>query len=251
MIELTVFSFQQRFVNFLLMNLLFLICTISFLSNNDVGAFVAIPTTITGARIEIAIRNLHQEQQKGTIILIATGRLSSSSTLTSSSRLRNNNNNCNIQSCFYPTISLSQQQEEEEEEEEEEEKGEEKDLNLPGRRNTLVRMGTTTSLFLTIMMAATVPTPALALRNKNEALCGTGFFEHIYEYKCTSIGDIEDEGTSKKLGQVEINVADNLMAKLGLDTDDALESIDNNNNSNSNNDNEIKKELKNGKQIHR
>mmetsp|Transcript_47401 Transcript_47401/g.53014 ORF Transcript_47401/g.53014 Transcript_47401/m.53014 type:complete len:134 (+) Transcript_47401:174-575(+) len=92
------------------------------------------------------------------------------------------------------------------EEEEEEEKGEEKDLNLPGRRNTLVRMGTTTSLFLTIMMAATVPTPALALRNKNEALCGTGFFEHIYVYKCTSIGDIEDEGTSKKLGQVEINV---------------------------------------------
>jgi len=232
------------------MNLLFLICTISFLSNNDVGAFVAIPTTIvTGARIDIATRNLHQEQQKGTIILIATGRLSSSSTLTSSSRLRNNNNNCNIQSCCYPTISLSQQQEEEEEEEEE--KGEEKDLNLPGRRNTLVRMGTTTSLFLTIMMAATVPTPALALRNKNEALCGTGFFEHIYVYKCTSIGDIEDEGTSKKLGQVEINVADNLMAKLGLDTDDVLESIDNNNNSNSNNDNEIKKRLKNGKQIHR
>jgi len=38
------------------------------------------------------------------------------------------------------------------------------------------------------------------------------------------------------------------MAKLGLDTDDVLESIDNNNNSNSNNDNEIKKRLK---QIHR
>merc|ERR1712238_96225 len=147
-------------------------------------------------------------------------------------------------------ISLSQQQEEVEKGEEKET---EKDLNLADRRNTLVRMGTATSLFLTIMMAATVPTPALALRNKNEALCSTGFFEHIYEYKCTSIGDIEDEGTSKKLGQVEINVADNLMAKLGLDTDDVLESIDKNNNSNSNSysNNEIKKRLENGKQIHR
>jgi len=161
------------------------------------------------------------------------------------SRLRNNNNNnnCNNQSCCNPTISLSQQQEEEEEEKEKE-----KDLNLPDRRNVLFRIGTTTSSLLTTMMATTVPTPALALKNKNEALCGTGFFEHIYEYKCTSIGDIEDEGTSKKLGQVEINVADNLMAKFGLDTDDVIESIDNNNNNNNNrnsNNKEIKKRLEN------
>ena len=68
-------------------------------------------------------------------------------------------------------------------------------------------------------MALLAPaSPALALKPKNEALCGTGFFEHIYEYKCTAIGDIEDEGYSKSLSQAESGLTDGLMGKLGVDT---------------------------------
>lgn len=85
------------------------------------------------------------------------------------------------------------------------------------------------------------PSSALALKQKNEALCGTGFFEHIYEYKCTSIGDIEDEGTSKELSSAETGVTDSLMGKLGFDTDDVIESTDYNSNSNNKSNDIIKK----------
>lgn len=67
------------------------------------------------------------------------------------------------------------------------------------------------------------PTPAHALKKRNEALCGTGFFEHIYEYKCTAIGDIQDEGYSKALNQAESGLTDGLMGKLGLDSGDAFQ----------------------------
>ena len=70
------------------------------------------------------------------------------------------------------------------------------------------------------------PSPAHALKQKNEALCGTGFFEHIYEYKCTAIGDIEDEGYSKGLSQAETGLTDSLMGKLGVDTGDAFGDYD-------------------------
>ena len=70
--------------------------------------------------------------------------------------------------------------------------------------------------------AAMLPSPAHALKQKNEALCGTGFFEHIYEYKCTAIGDIEDEGYSKGLSQAETGLTDSLMGKLGVDSGDAF-----------------------------
>ncbi len=76
--------------------------------------------------------------------------------------------------------------------------------------------------------AAAVPSPALAVRAKNEALCGTGFFEHIYEYKCTAIGDIEDEGYSKSLSQDETGLTDSLMGKLGVDSGDAFGDFDSN-----------------------
>lgn len=70
------------------------------------------------------------------------------------------------------------------------------------------------------------PAPASALKEKNEALCGTGFFEHIYEYKCTSIGDIEDEGASKAMNQAQSDATDSLMGKLGFDTGDIVDSYD-------------------------
>lgn len=53
-----------------------------------------------------------------------------------------------------------------------------------------------------------------ALQKKNEALCGTGFFEHIYEYKCTTIGDISDEAKSKSMDEKMEIEADLLMEKL-------------------------------------
>lgn len=53
-----------------------------------------------------------------------------------------------------------------------------------------------------------------ALQKKNEVLCGTGFFEHIYEYKCTTIGDISDEAKSKSMDEKMGIQADLLMEKL-------------------------------------
>jgi hypothetical protein len=43
-------------------------------------------------------------------------------------------------------------------------------------------------------------------------LCGTGFFTNIWQYKCTDLGDIEDEGkinVYRRRGQM-----DSLMGKL-------------------------------------
>jgi hypothetical protein len=34
---------------------------------------------------------------------------------------------------------------------------------------------------------------------RNEMLCGTGFFTNIWQYKCTDLGDIEDEGKIKAM----------------------------------------------------
>jgi len=57
--------------------------------------------------------------------------------------------------------------------------------------------------------------PALALKPNNEALCGTGFFTNIAQYKCTDIGDISDEGRSRKTTAEEDGRLDGLMAKFG------------------------------------
>ena len=105
--------------------------------------------------------------------------------------------------------------------------------HITDRRNTFFCMGT--RVFLTILASSSIfsnPSSAFALKQKNDVLCGTGFFEHIYEYKCTSIGDIEDEGVSKELSRAETGVTDNLIGKLGFDTDDVFESVDYNNKNN-------------------
>ena len=49
---------------------------------------------------------------------------------------------------------------------------------------------------------------------RNELLCGTGFFTNIYQYKCTEIGDIENEGKSKDLSSSELSSVSSLMDKL-------------------------------------
>jgi len=47
-------------------------------------------------------------------------------------------------------------------------------------------------------------------------LCGTGFFEHFNEFRCTPIGDISDEGTVKALSAKEDGISDGLLGKLGV-----------------------------------
>ena len=74
---------------------------------------------------------------------------------------------------------------------------------------------------IALSLSFIVNTPkAEALRPKNDALCGTGFFEHIYEYKCTAIGDIEDEGSAKALNSDEMGITDSLIGKLGVSVED-------------------------------
>jgi len=60
--------------------------------------------------------------------------------------------------------------------------------------------------------------PAEALEEKNEILCGTGFFTNIALYKCTEIGDISDEGKSKDMNTQELGSVSSLMDKMGLES---------------------------------
>jgi hypothetical protein len=57
---------------------------------------------------------------------------------------------------------------------------------------------------------------ALAVKPRNEMLCGTGFFTNIWQYKCTDLGDIEDEGKIKAMSAEEETKMDSLMGKLSM-----------------------------------
>jgi hypothetical protein len=70
------------------------------------------------------------------------------------------------------------------------------------------------SITVTTASAILLPEDSQALQKKNEALCGTGFFEHIYEYKCTTIGDISDEAKSKSIDESMEIQTDLLMERL-------------------------------------
>jgi hypothetical protein len=61
-----------------------------------------------------------------------------------------------------------------------------------------------------------VPSMANAVKERNEALCGTGFFTNIWQYKCTDIGDIADEGVPKDLSSSEQGATESLMSKFNL-----------------------------------
>jgi hypothetical protein len=57
---------------------------------------------------------------------------------------------------------------------------------------------------------------AQAVKPRNEMLCGTGFFTNIWQYKCTDLGDIEDEGKIKAMSTEEESKMDSLMGKLSM-----------------------------------
>ena len=69
--------------------------------------------------------------------------------------------------------------------------------------------------------AVALTPPALALRERNEALCATGFYTNIWQYKCTEIGDISDEGTKVSLSKQEEVATDSLLSKLELTSTNA------------------------------
>ena len=79
---------------------------------------------------------------------------------------------------------------------------------------------TTTTTPSSILPTSTPLKPAVTVANaveeRNELLCGTGFFTNIYQYKCTEIGDIEKEGISRDLSSEELSSVSSLMEKLEL-----------------------------------
>ena len=88
--------------------------------------------------------------------------------------------------------------------------------------NSLALLSTASSRRVFLAQATTfgLVAPANALQSKNEALCGTGFFTNIWQYKCTEIGDIEDEGDSKELSTFEESSINSLMSKFNFDATD-------------------------------
>ena len=85
----------------------------------------------------------------------------------------------------------------------------------PLNRRSLIRALSSAALSGNILLDSKTNQPAWALKPNNEALCGTGFFTNIAQYKCTDIGDISDEGQSRKTTAEEESRLDGLMSKFG------------------------------------
>jgi len=60
-------------------------------------------------------------------------------------------------------------------------------------------------------------TPVRAVKPRNEALCDTGLFDNFLEYRCTPLGNIEDEGAGRKMSESEESATNSLMSKLMMD----------------------------------
>jgi len=76
------------------------------------------------------------------------------------------------------------------------------------------RRGLFATAFATSSLLLLAVTPAEAVKPRNAALCDTGLFDNLMEYRCTPLGNIEDEGTSRNLSEKEESAADSLMSKL-------------------------------------
>ena len=63
------------------------------------------------------------------------------------------------------------------------------------------------------------PPPAYALQERNEVLCGTGFFTNVGAWYCTDIGNIGDEGSAKPMSKQEASSVDSLMSKFNFEDD--------------------------------
>jgi hypothetical protein len=88
-------------------------------------------------------------------------------------------------------------------------------------RRTIIR-----TLSAATLMLVQGSHPAMALKDRNEALCGTGFFTNIALYKCTEIGDISDEGKSQPLSSTEEGSMQSLLSKMGMEDMEIVEDGD-------------------------
>ena len=82
--------------------------------------------------------------------------------------------------------------------------------------------------------------PAHAVKERNEALCNTGFFTNIGAWYCTDLGDISDEASAGTLSKKQDETADSLMSKLGL-SDAETSASSNDSSENKSDDNTPKK----------
>lgn len=90
----------------------------------------------------------------------------------------------------------------------------------------------------TAPLLVVAPTPANAVKERNEALCKTGFFTNIGQWYCTDIGNIADEGLAGDLSKKQGETADSLMSKLGLSSDEPTSNSKGDSNENKSNDKE-------------
>lgn len=97
-----------------------------------------------------------------------------------------------------------------------------RDSNWSDRRAFL---GTAVSSSVAAILAGS-PISTEALQERNEALCGTGFFTNIALYKCTDIGDISDEGRPRSLSSYEQGSMQSLMDKMGVDASSLVDEND-------------------------
>jgi hypothetical protein len=106
-------------------------------------------------------------------------------------------------------------------------------LDVDGLRHNGRRRSFLFSPLLVIPYLVSASPPAShAVKPRNEALCNTGLFENFLEYRCTAVGNIQDEGYTKELSAEETQSTDSLLSKLGLGGDnDAEVTVDNMNGS--------------------
>jgi hypothetical protein len=91
-------------------------------------------------------------------------------------------------------------------------------LQISRRKWFVVSAAAPAPVLMAFCVVAARPQAALAVKERNEALCGTGFFTNIWEYRCTELGDIADEGIGKSFSASELGTADSLLSKLNLDS---------------------------------
>jgi len=66
-----------------------------------------------------------------------------------------------------------------------------------------------------------LPPPAGAVKERNEALCNTGFFTNIAQYRCTPVGNIWDEGQKTSLSVEEEGATNSLLSKFNFETSES------------------------------
>mmetsp|Transcript_15705 Transcript_15705/g.31246 ORF Transcript_15705/g.31246 Transcript_15705/m.31246 type:complete len:123 (+) Transcript_15705:142-510(+) len=86
---------------------------------------------------------------------------------------------------------------------------------------THVRLCRRTLLTSSTAFGLLFPSQSLAIKEKNDLLCSTGFFTNYRPELCTDLGDITDEGVATGLKKGEEDAVSSLMAKFDLDLGNA------------------------------